>query len=137
MAKSVKDQIHAILEEYIEEKSDQIEQITKEVAQETVKELKSTSPKSDRAGKHYRSGWRVKNASTKGVRRSIKAVVYNATKPQLTHLLAKPHDIKNQYGFYGRSKPDPHLEDAEKNGNDLYLHRLDPVHQPAEAGASV
>lgn len=125
MAKSVQDQIHAILEEYIDKERDKIEEITKEVAADVVKELKKTSPKSKQAGKHYRAGWRVKNGKVAGVRRTIMSVVYNATKPQLTHLLSKEHDIKNQYGVYGRSDPDPHIADAEEHGNELYLKRLE------------
>lgn len=125
MAKSVQDQIQAILEEYIDKERDKIETITKEVAADVAAELKKTSPKSDRGGKHYRTGWRVKNSKTAGVRRTISSVVYNATKPQLTHLLSKPHDVVNQFGRYGRSTPDPHISDAEARGNELYLKRLE------------
>lgn len=125
MAKSVQDQIADVLNEYMKEKQEQIEKITKEVANDVVKELKKTSPKSTSAGKHYASGWRVKNEPSSVVRRTNMSVVYNATKPQLTHLLSKSHDIVNQYGRYGRSTPDPHLENAEKNGNEKYLHRLE------------
>lgn len=126
MAKSVQDQIADVLNEYMKEKQEQIEKITKEVADDVVKELKSTSPKSNSAGKHYASGWRVKSEPSSVVRRMIMSVVYNATKPQLTHLLTRAHDIKNQHGGpYGRSNPDPHLENAEKNGNEKYLHRLE------------
>lgn len=125
MAKSVQDQIHAILEEYIDKECDKIEEITKEVAADVCKELKKTSPKSKQAGKHYRAGWRVKNGKVAGVRRTITSVVYNATKPQLTHLLSKPHDVVNQFGRYGRSTPDPHIANAEARGNELYLKRLE------------
>lgn len=124
-AKSVQDQIQKILEEYIDKECDKIEKITKEVAQDVAKDLKSTSPKSDARGKHYANGWKVKSGKVAGVRRTISSVVYNATKPQLTHLLSKEHDIKNQYGTYGRSKPDPHIRDAEERGNELYLKRLE------------
>ena len=125
MSKSVQDQIQKILEEYIDKERDKIETITKEVAQDVANELKKTSPKSDAAGKHYAAGWRVKNGKVAGVQRSIMSVVYNATKPNLTHLLSKEHDIKNQFGVYGRSKPDPHIANAEERGNELYLQRLE------------
>ena len=125
MAKSVQDQIAAILNEYLDEAEEKITKITKEVAEDVAKDLKATSPKSDRRGKHYASGWRVKNSPT-GTRRTIMSVVYNATKPQLTQLLARAHDVKNQHGGpYGRSTPDPHIENAEKRGNELYLRRLE------------
>lgn len=123
--KSVEDQISKILSDYIDQEEEKITKITKEVARDTAKQLKQTSPKSERGGKHYAAGWKVKNQTASGVRRSILSVVYNATKPQLTHLLAKPHDIVNKYGEYGRSTPDPHLEKAEEYGNELYLSRLE------------
>ncbi|MBR3231370.1 MAG: HK97 gp10 family phage protein [Lachnospiraceae bacterium] len=121
---SVKDQIDKILNEYIDKEEEKIEKITKEVAKDTAAELKSTSPRSHNSGKHYADGWRVKNDKT-GRRRSIVSVVYNATKPQLTHLLARAHDIANAQGVYGRSTPDPHLDNAEERGNELYLRRLE------------
>lgn len=121
---SVKDQIDKILNEYIDKEEEKIEKITKEVAKDTADELKRTSPRSHNSGKHYADGWRVKN-SKPGRRRSIKSVVYNATKPQLTHLLARSHDIANAQGVYGRSTPDPHLDNAEERGNELYLRRLE------------
>lgn len=122
--KSVTDQIHKILSEYVDEAEEKIEKITGEVGQETANRLKETSPRSEAAGKHYAAGWRVKSQHG-GTRRSIMSVVYNGTKPQLTHLLSEAHDIKNQYGEYGRSKPDPHIANAEKYGNELYLDRLE------------
>lgn len=126
MAKSVEDQIGAILEEYVHEKEKEIEKITKEVGRATVKRLKETSPRSKNAGKHYADGWRMESQPGSAVRRSIMAVVYNATKPHLTQLLTRAHDIKNQHGGpYGRSTPDPHIENAEEYGNELYLHRLE------------
>lgn len=124
MSKSVTQQIDAILKEYIDEKEDQIEKITREVAKDTAQELRKTSPKSQRGGKHYASGWKVRNEKLAG-RRSVLFIVYNATKPQLTHLLANAHDIKNQYGVYGRSTPDPHLKDADEHGREKLLKRLE------------
>lgn len=123
--KSVEDQISKILNDYIDQEEEKIEKITKEVAEATVKRLKETSPRSRNSGKHYAAGWRVKDQRASKTRRTIMSVVYNATKPQLTHLLSKPHDIVNQAGEYGRSKPDPHMANAEEYGNELYLHRLE------------
>lgn len=124
MAKSVQEQINAILSEYIETEREKIHEIAQECAEETVKLLKKTSPRSKNRGKHYASGWKVNSSSSAGYR-YISSIVYNATKPQLTHLLTRPHDIVNQYGRYGRSTPDPHLEDAEQFGMELYLKRLE------------
>lgn len=124
MAKSVQEQINAILSEYIETEREKIYEIALECAEETAKLLKKTSPRSKNRGKHYASGWKANSSSSSGYR-YISSIVYNATKPQLTHLLTRPHDIVNQYGRYGRSTPDPHLEDAEQFGMELYLKRLE------------
>lgn len=124
MGESVKDQIAKILTEYVGEEEEKIAKITQEVAKETAEQLRKTSPRSKRAGKHYADGWKVHSPKA-STRRSITSIVYNATKPQLTHLLAYPHDVVNQYGEWGRSEPDPHLKDAETFGNDLYLKRLE------------
>lgn len=125
MTKSVQEQISAIITEYISEEREKIAEIAKETAEDTAKMLKKTSPKSKNRGRHYASGWKVKSdGSTAGIK-YISSIVYNATKPQLTHLLSRPHDIVNQYGRYGRSTPDSHLEDAEEYGMNLYLQRLE------------
>lgn len=124
MAKSVQEQINAILSEYIETEREKIHEIALECAEETAELLKKTSPRSKNRGKHYASGWKANSSSSAGYR-YISSIVYNATKPQLTHLLTRPHDIVNQYGRYGRSTPDPHLEDAEQFGMELYLKRLE------------
>lgn len=127
MAKSnsVQDQINRIVAEYIADEREKIAEIAKETAQDTAKLLKKTSPRSKNHGKHYADGWRVKSEAGSGLKR-ITALVYNATKPQLTQLLTRSHDIMNQYGGpYGRSKPDPHMEDAEEYGSKLYLERLE------------
>lgn len=124
-SKSVQDQVNAIVAEYIEEEREKIAEIAKKTAEDTADLLKKTSPRSKRHGKHYASGWRVKSEAGSGLKR-ITALVYNATKPQLTQLLTRKHDIKNQHGGpYGRSTPDPHMEDAEDYGTKLYLERLE------------
>lgn len=123
--KSVQDQIYDILSEYVAEEEEKIDKITKDVAKATAKKLRETSPKSDRGSKHYANGWRVKSQRATKVTRTIMSVVYNATKPGLTHLLSEAHDIRNQFGEYGRSKPDPHIAKAEEYGNELYLERLE------------
>lgn len=123
--KSVQDQIHKILCDYVDEEEEKIDKITKDVATATAKKLRETSPKSDRGSKHYANGWRVKSQRATKITRTIMSVVYNATKPGLTHLLSEPHDIRNQYGEYGRSKPDPHIAKAEEYGNEMYLERLE------------
>lgn len=124
MAKSIQEQISDILEEYLDTARETIAEVTESVADQTAKQLRETSPRSSGGGKHYANGWKVTEQKTAG-QVVTEAIVYNATKPQLTHLLSKAHDIKNQYGSYGRSTPDPHIDKAEEFGNDLFLKELE------------
>ena len=124
MSKSIEQQIDAILQEYMTTERDKIRQTTKEAAQATAADLKKTSPRSKQTGKHFASGWSVKDDTRIGYGR-INATVYNRTKPQLTHLVARPHDIRNQYGRYGRTSGDPFLDAAERTGIALYLELLE------------
>lgn len=124
MAKSIEDQIAHILDEYMDEGRRLIEETSKDVAERTAKMLRETSPRTGGGGKHYANGWKVTEQKVTG-QAVAEAVVYNATKPQLTHLLSRPHDIKNQYGTYGRSTPDPHIDDAEDFGVDLFQKELE------------
>ena len=68
----------------------------------------------------YASGWTVRNKRTKD---RVETVIHNKTHWQLTHLLERPHIIKNQYDEYGRSKPQPHIEQAQEE-TEAYLMKL-------------
>ena len=97
MAKSVQDQIRAILEEYGQEVQEVVNKAAIETAKETVKDLKQTSPKSKRAGKHYANNWAMKEKKIPAG--GINTVVYNkAPTYRLTHLLEKGHVIRNRKG---------------------------------------
>ena len=74
-----------ILDNYAKEISRDIVTDAEIVAKEGVAELQNTSPK--RTGK-YRKGWRQK---TNKVNNGGSSIIYNATAPQLTHLLEFPH----------------------------------------------
>lgn len=123
MAKTVEQQISAILAEYQDDCQNTINKITKEVAEDVKKDLRRTSPKSKGGGKHYANGWAVQVKKLAGQGTYI--TVYNKTKPQLTHLLERSHRIKNQYDEYGMSTPKRHIEPAEQRGIKKYLHRLE------------
>ena len=123
MAKTVEQQIGAILAEYQDKCQDKIAKIAEEVAEDVKKELRRTSPKSKGRGKHYANGWNVQFKTLGGS--GVYVTVYNKTKPNLTHLLERGHRIKNQHGDYGMSKPIRHIEPAEQDGVRKYLHRLE------------
>lgn len=104
MAKDSILDIKDILNEYSVDIQENIVKVTENVAKKGADKLKQTSPK--RTGK-YSKGWRVK--TTKG-RGEVSSTIYNATNWQLTHLLEKPHLLRN-----GRlSTPKVHIYPVEQ-----------------------
>ena len=96
--------ISNILDEYSIEIQEGITKAAEDVANAGAKELKAKSPK--RTGK-YSKGWRVNKRSGKGF---VHTTIYNATNWQLTHLLEKPHLLRNGK----KSKPIVHIEPVEE-----------------------
>ena len=96
--------ISDILNEYSQDIQDGITQAAEDIANDGANELKVKSPK--RTGK-YRKGWRVDKRSGKGF---VHTTIYNATNWQLTHLLEKPHLLRNGK----KSKPIVHIEPVEQ-----------------------
>lgn len=96
--------IKDILDEYSEDIQDAITLEAQNVAKKAQNELRNTSPK--RTGK-YRKGWRV---STEKGRGFVECIVHNATDYQLTHLLEKPHALRNG----GVSTPKVHIKPVEE-----------------------
>lgn len=91
--------ISKILNEYSRDIQEGITQSAYKVAEEGKNKLKATSPK--KTG-DYKKGWKVDKKGGKGY---VHATIYNATDWQLTHLLEKPHTIKNKYGEWGTYSP--------------------------------
>lgn len=121
MADSFNVRFNRILDDYTKEVQQAARKVLAEVANETVQRLKKTSPRNKATnGDHYANGWRAQKN-----RNSI--TVYNATKPGLTHLLEEPHPISNQYGSYGVSTPQKHIEPAEKWAGDEAVRRIEEV----------
>ena len=77
--------VSKILDKYAKDISKDITTDAEKVAKDGADELKNTSPK--RTGK-YRKGWRTK---TDKLNNGGSSTIYNATAPQLTHLLERPH----------------------------------------------
>lgn len=96
--------IKEILNEYSVDIQESIVKTAENVAKKGADKLKQTSPK--RTGK-YSKGWRVRTAKGKG---EVSSIIYNATNWQLTHLLEKPHLLRN-----GRlSTPKVHIYPVEQ-----------------------
>ena len=103
--KSLQQQMASIINEYGEELRDAVINATNATAKDTVKYLKSVSPK--RTG-GYAKGWTV----TKSVSnwKGVEATVYNKTKPGLTHLLNDGHAKRGG----GRTQGDGHADKADE-----------------------
>lgn len=96
--------ISDILNEYSQDVQDGITKAAEDIAKDGANELKAKSPK--RTGK-YSKGWRVDKRSGKGF---VHTTIYNATNWQLTHLLEKPHLLRNGK----KSKPKVHIQPVEE-----------------------
>lgn len=95
---SVEIQLQKIANEYSAEVKSTSRKACRKVSRKLAKTLRSTSPKSPGGGE-YASGWTVKQEDADTF------IVYNKTKPSLTHLLEESHVIRNKYGTYGRTGP--------------------------------
>lgn len=113
--------INDMLNEYSSDIQESITEAAYKVAENGKNKLKVTSPK--RTG-DYRKGWRVDKRGGKGY---VHATIYNATDWQLTHLLEKPHAIRNQYGSWGTSKPQVHIEPVEQECIQAYERDVEQI----------
>ena len=112
--------IKDILEEYTEDIQVGITQEAQSVAREGKAKLRNVSPK--RTGK-YRKGW---NVSTKKGKTYVECTIYN-TEYRLTHLLEKPHAIRNKYGKWGTSVPKVHIKPVEEACVKEFESRVDEL----------
>lgn len=93
------------LEFYSKEVSEGTNKAAEEVAEDSVKTLKKTSP--ERTGKYAR-GWR--NKAIKNARGAETQVIHNRTSYQLIHLLERGHAKRGGGRVAGR----PHVKPVEK-----------------------
>lgn len=104
---NITQQLDKILKEYTEHVNETMEFECKRIAFETANDLKATSPRSNRAHRHYADGWRAKKSGKYGY------IVHNATSWRLTHLLNNGHAKRNG----GRVAGDNHIGRAEERAN--------------------
>lgn len=110
---SLSDEIAKTLQTYTREVTEGMDEAKVEVANDTVKRLKSTSPENTGS---YAKGWARKKVGTA-------QVVHNRTDYQLTHLLEKPHALRNG----GRSTPQVHIAPAEEQAIADYVDKVEKV----------
>lgn len=90
-----------------------------EVAEETANYLKATSPVDKNSkGRHYKNGWRSKAFVGSTITGRTAAIVYNATKPGLTHLLEHGH------GGPAPAAAKPHIEAAFERAKERMDRKL-------------
>lgn len=118
MAKGLRMQVNKVLEDYADEVIEITGKTAKDVAEDAAKELKRSAPRSNRRGRHYRTGMAVKNTSKSRLYKSF--TVYNKNKPQLTHLLEHGHAKVNG----GRVAGTPHWAPAEQTAIKEYEDRI-------------
>ena len=113
MATNLVVEVTQALEQYSQKVQDACDDAAKEAAEVTVRELKATSPRQKRKGGKYARGWRVKKQYTAHL---VSYIVYNGSRPSLTHTLEHGHASRNQYGSYGRVRAIPHIGRAADAG---------------------
>lgn len=102
--------IKEILDEYGDEVSKDVVEVTKQIAKEGQKALRQSSRQNieqGEIGKAYASGWKTQMTEGRG---TAEVIFYNASKPGLTHLLEHGHALWQG----GRAKAIPHIAPVEE-----------------------
>lgn len=116
MAMDLASQIAQALTEYSDEIATEVDKAAKEVATETVAELRATSPKSNRKNRRrYAESWTKKQISNGQWVVHVKAPNY-----RLTHLLERGHVKANG----GRTRAFPHIAPAEEHAVEKFEERI-------------
>lgn len=105
-------EIKRLLDEYGDEVMDVLEEEAQKVAKKAAKKLQDASPKQSGT---YAKGWTSKYDKT-----AKTAIVYNAKKPGVAHLL--------EHGFQGRSGVHPaivHIAPVEEAANDEFVEAVE------------
>lgn len=113
------DAIISALKEYSKISEEEMMEIAREVAKEGVSKLKATSPRG-KSKNSYAKGWAVKYIRVGS--NKFNFIIYNRTKPGLTHLLEKGHQIVQGKG--GRAKAYPHIAKVEQWCNSEFEKRI-------------
>lgn len=115
MSKELDSELNKYLEEYKDNLGDKVKEITLEIANETVNQLKQSSP--TRTGK-YAGSWATKDGETATGRTT--QIVHNEKHYRLTHLLEWGHATVGG----GRVAPRPHIARAEQEAINKFEQKL-------------
>lgn len=115
MNDSIESQISDILMTYSENVKKTVERVGKSVAKDCVADVKARANENFKGEGNYAKGFKAKKLKEGSY------VVYNATKPGLTHLLENSHVTGRGTGRYaGR----PHIKPAEQKAIREYEEKL-------------
>lgn len=112
-------QLNNVIDGYSKELARATTNAMDEVAKESVKTLKKTSPK--RSGK-YAKGWTVKRQKSSG---GVPTITVHNKVYQLTHLLENGHRIVNAKGEFGRVNGIKHIAPVEQWANNELPRRIE------------
>lgn len=101
------DAVHDMLNDYADDVASALTDAIMLTAKETLRIVKSKSPKRNGA---YRRGWTITRDKGGYFDRVVNAVIHNKTRYQLTHLLENGH----QKATGGRVEGKPHIRLAEQ-----------------------
>lgn len=116
---TLESQLMAVLNEYADELGEKVDKEFKDAGVRMSDELKKARGLTDW---EYSKGWAYKKSGS-GLNSEV--VVYNRTKPGLTHLLEKGHvqyDINGR--SHGRTRAFKHIEPVEEQGIQELMEKL-------------
>ena len=111
------DVISGILDEYEQDVANNIEDVTRKVANATAVKLRHKSKEAVGGTGKYAKGWGVYNDHKSLVKKSV---VHHKSMPGLPHLLEHGHISVVNGKRVGQAKPHPHIEPIEEEAIELY-----------------
>lgn len=121
--KSVEVALDRLLNEASDEENEILFKCMSKAMKKCKADIKEASP--HRYG-DYQRGWSVR---TKRLKYGFQGVIYNRTKPQLTHLLENGHVVRNKYGTYGRYNGIKHISPARDIAEEYLVDLLVEAHE--------
>lgn len=114
-------EISKYLDKYVEDIHDQVVEVTEDLSEQAVQDLKESSKslfKTHNKSRPYWRGWEAK-MKVKG-KRKYHRVIWNRTNYQLTHLLEKGHTTRDG----GHTTPKPHIQPVEQKYQAEYIKQI-------------
>ena len=94
--------VYVALDRLLSEVSQEENEILFKCMSKAMKKCKADVKAKSPGHGEYKKGWSIRTTRQKY---GFQGVIYNKTKPQLTHLLENSHVIRNKRGEYGQTSP--------------------------------